>query len=459
MEAEDRKEFEQRSPWTDNKFADPDAFHRGDFLSGASLGFSPGTGSSIFDLQFKPLTNRTPDIAARGDSSLPTITFLMTQRDKVAKEKQVEQTAGELANFIKGANKSLDIAIYSFNIKDKEAQQMIIDALNDRAENGVTVRLAYHQNEPRIGASAGESLPFLSEKSEASQREDDESTQNFLSQLDPRISASSNVHTAVNLPDSLSSDVSTEPIKGGGRLMHNKYIVRDAGTADASVWTGSTNWTDDAFGTQDNNIIQLKSKEVADVFAKNFQELWDNGDLTGTGADSHTTVKMGDSTVTIAFSPGDGDYIAGEIARRIAAADHNVHIASMDVSNSKIMKAIIKELGEGTNVDGVYDQSQMNVVIKAWEKNNSTENLAMWEQIKPHLIAKQGKGVREMMHNKVVQVDDKVVVTGSFNFTSNATKNAENIVIVENPTVAKQFGKYINDLVIAYGGESVAKKN
>ena len=438
MEAEDRKEFEQRSPWTDNKFADPDALHRGDFLSGPSIGFAPTIGSAIFDLQFKPQDSSS----AKTDALLPTITFLKTQRDNKAREAQVEKTAGQLADFIKGANKSVDIAIYSFNVKDPEAQQKIIDALNDRVEHGVEVRIAYHQNEPRFGPQP--------ESVTGGSTDDEKSTNDFLSKLDSKIQAK--VHTAVNLPDSLSSDVATEGIKGNGKLMHNKYIVRDAGTADAAIWTGSTNWTDDAFGTQDNNIIQFKSKELAEVFETNFQELWESGDLTNTGTDSHKTVKVGDSTVTVAFSPGDGDYIASEIARRIEDADHNVHIASMDVSNSKIMKAIIKELDEGTNVDGVYDLSQMNVVIKAWEKNNSTDNLEMWERIKPHLIGKEGRGVREMMHNKVVQIDDKVVVTGSFNFTSNATKNAENMMVIENPTVAKQFGTYINDLVIAYGG-------
>jgi phosphatidylserine/phosphatidylglycerophosphate/cardiolipin synthase-like enzyme len=53
------------------------------------------------------------------------------------------------------------------------------------------------------------------------------------------------------------------------------------------------------------------------------------------------------------------------------------------------------------------------------------------------------------MHNKVAVADDKVV-TGSFNFSTNATRNAENIVVIHDKAVADAYADYIGDLLKLY---------
>jgi phosphatidylserine/phosphatidylglycerophosphate/cardiolipin synthase-like enzyme len=50
-------------------------------------------------------------------------------------------------------------------------------------------------------------------------------------------------------------------------LMHNKYIVRDAASADAAVFTGSSNYTNDSWGLQDNNLLCLRSQQLASYYA------------------------------------------------------------------------------------------------------------------------------------------------------------------------------------------------
>ena len=44
--------------------------------------------------------------------------------------------------------------------------------------------------------------------------------------------------------------------------MHHKYVVRDGGTPTGAVWTGSTNFTDDSWRLQENNIVRLDSPEL-----------------------------------------------------------------------------------------------------------------------------------------------------------------------------------------------------
>ncbi|MBW2972476.1 hypothetical protein KY359_05560, partial [Candidatus Woesearchaeota archaeon] len=51
-------------------------------------------------------------------------------------------------------------------------------------------------------------------------------------------------------------------------------------------------------------------------------------------------------------------------------------------------------------------------------------------------------GNKANMHHKVFVIDNKTVVTGSFNPTSNAdTKNDENVLIIHDPEVAQKFSE------------------
>lgn len=370
---------------------------------------------------------------------LPTLILLKEQKTEMARKEQIDRVASELSKFIRGADKTLDIAIYHFHLTGSAGKQ-VVDALNDRAENGVKVRLAIFQPEKKKGETAAETvLPALSPKVEVHRGAKDLNS---------------------NLVEELSESIDVGGIRGRGRLMHHKYIVRDGGTDKATVWTGSTNFTDGAFGSQDNNIIQLKSKDVASVYGRDFQQLWEKGEISRTGKGLYSTFKMGDGTVSIAFSPGDGALIDKEIAKRIEAANKSVHIASMDISSQLILKALAAKIDAKVPVTGVYDGPQMAVIERAWGRSASEasrEKLELWSKVKDHLVGKHSKPYRpgevsNFMHNKTVEIDESVVITGSFNLSSNATHNAENIVVVSDPRIAKQYSTYINDLVITYGG-------
>ena len=43
-------------------------------------------------------------------------------------------------------------------------------------------------------------------------------------------------------------------------------------------------------------------------------------------------------------------------------------------------------------------------------------------------------------HNKVMVIDDEMVITGSFNFTKSAEeRNAENLLVIKNKALAEQY--------------------
>ena len=62
------------------------------------------------------------------------------------------------------------------------------------------------------------------------------------------------------------------------------------------------------------------------------------------------------------------------------------------------------------------------------------------------------------MHHKVIIIDDRIVIFGSFNFSDNAnTQNDENLLIVDNAEIARAF-KAEYDRVVAVAKNPPKKK-
>ncbi|MBX9720729.1 MAG: hypothetical protein K2X81_04995, partial [Candidatus Obscuribacterales bacterium] len=421
--------------------------------------------------------------ASAGDATAKDIELILLKQqfDPALRQAQMERVATQLADFIGGAKKSLHAAVYDFRLEDPKVEKIVVDALNNSAAKGVDVKLAFFQPpEKPAGNGVAATTEALGDGDIPSQGPSPE----LLAKLHPAIKTSM-IEEGAHIPDpfrdalsttesggmkarvidvqkgdtgDLGKGVGTKGITGGGKLMHNKYFVRDSGTKDGSIWTGSTNITDGAFGDQDNNIIKIRSQTLAEAYDKDFKQLWTKGELAGTGKDLNTTAKVGDSSVTVAFSPGDGQFIDTQIATAIENAKTNVHIASMVISSPEILKALVDAKAAGVPITGIYDGPQQRNVAAAWGRSQSdasAEKLAMWNQIKGNLIAKNSTpyspdGIHDFMHNKTVSVDDNIAVTGSHNFSQNATKNAENIVRIEGGSIPGQYKNYISDLVKTY---------
>jgi phosphatidylserine/phosphatidylglycerophosphate/cardiolipin synthase-like enzyme len=137
----------------------------------------------------------------------------------------------EVIAFIEAASAALDIAIYDFHA-DVGTTSDIAVALRAASARGVLVRVAYNTE---ICNHVADARPM---------------------QCDPAAVAA--------VP------VETRAISTSGSLMHHKYIVRDA----ESVWTGSTNWTDDAFSREENVLMTIDAPAIADAYTKNFERLW-----------------------------------------------------------------------------------------------------------------------------------------------------------------------------------------
>src|SRR5207248_731844 len=96
--------------------------------------------------------------------------------------------------------------------------------------------------------------------------------------------------------------------------------VRDA----ASVWTGSTNWTQDSWTREENVIVMVDAPGVAAAFTRDFGDLWDRGRVVGSGEFDPDPVMVDGARVRVWFSPGRGRKLAHRIATAIGRSERRI---------------------------------------------------------------------------------------------------------------------------------------
>ncbi len=251
---------------------------------------------------------------------------------------------------------------------------------------------------------------------------------------------------------------------GGMKLMHNKYLVRDAGTPQGAVWTGSLNFTDDSWTLQENNVLQLPSPDLAALYEEDFAQLWTSGTIGDSGDFDTPPVALAyagqPADVHVLFSPGRGPTIDYLIALRVAQAQRRVRICSMLLNSGALLAALGDLLHSWrVPVDGIYDRTQMESVIQQWQDvpHNHWKIGAIQDIVQAaQLVGKDSTPYsptsrHDFMHDKILVVDDDVI-TGSYNFSRSAEFNAENVLIIHSPALAETYSAEIDRLKQKYGG-------
>lgn len=371
------------------------------------------------------------------------VTFLR-DIDHGGKTSQPSAIAAQFVDFVSKATTSLHIAIYDFRLAP-ELGDGLIHALIDRANRGVDVKIAYDHTKPNTRSADA----FIKLGGDPAPKG------THLAMAKAFKSTKVQTKAILTIPDALAdSPVETDPI-AGSHLMHNKYIVRDVHSPKAALLTGSANFTIDAWTHQENNVVQIDSPALASYYETDFQELWASGNISSTGVNDLGTVDVSGGSADVAFAPGEGNVIDAHIAQVIAAAKRRIQVASMVITSSRILGSLNEAIQQGQvqEFNGIYDATQMKHVLGMWAKtaNPATQ---VFNAIAKHMVGKNSKpydpnAVHNFMHNKVAVCDD-AVVTGSFNFSGNATKNAENNLVIHDKALADQYSQYIDDLVKAY---------
>jgi phosphatidylserine/phosphatidylglycerophosphate/cardiolipin synthase-like enzyme len=217
------------------------------------------------------------------------------------------------------------------------------------------------------------------------------------------------------------------PIIGDQRegLMHNKFIVIDR----SEVWTGSMNYTTSSAYKDNNNLIRIRSTDVAEDYTTEFNEMFED-DLfgpDGRAATPHPSMTINGTPIEIYFSPDDG--VAAHILALLQGTQESIYFMAYSFTADDLGEAIRQRAAAGVTVEGVMDDGQIN-------SNQGTE----YDPFNQAGLDVRRDGNAGLMHHKVIIIDKKIVITGSYNFTASAeTSNDENVVIIYNADVAAQY--------------------
>ena len=337
-------------------------------------------------------------------------------------EQSADSVMERLTSFIRSATQTVDFAVYDMRFSDR-LKSVLSSCLRERANAGVQIRICYDGDKPlQPNIAAGQ---------------------------DPAPAGSGTFVQSLGYPWRRIA---------GMKLMHNKFIIRDG----QSVWTGSTNMTDDAFTLMENNIVQIDSAPLAAYYNEEFEQLWKKENFDNTG-DIRTvaapiTFSGQSGTARVMFSPGLGHEIDAEIARRVREARRRIRICSLLINSGTLISELGNLLQRGTVVvDGIYDRTQMADVYRQWQEvpQNRWKIGALQEIIaRAKLVGKNSTrytptSTHDFMHNKVLVIDD-TVITGSYNFSRSAEFNAENILFIESAPLAETYSAYIDHLIQKY---------
>lgn len=270
---------------------------------------------------------------------------------------------------------------------------------------------------------------------------------------------------------------------GSSRKMHHKFAIIDGNHRDGSVISGSANWSLGSFNNYNENILFFDNEgEMAQEFQKEFDFLWSVSKEVGkTGAVlKYKYAKPSASVGVVTFNRdnfsvkngrlskkrGDkGFRLTDKVVRAIDSAEEKLEIASTRLKLRPIYNAILRAAKRGVEVKvlvtmGEYEWASTRKKMKLKDcyeydrKCSSSQNYAAF-LAKGGYEGEENVQVRlkffnlntqayltKQMHSKYLIVDDKTVVTGSFNWSySSEFNHIENVIRITE----KESFNVIND--------------
>ncbi len=354
-----------------------------------------------------------------------------------------ESHLARIAQLIDSAQRSIDVAIYSFS------DSAVSDALKRAADRGVTIRLVFEDARNQKSKPAG----------------------TYSAKL-----------------EDLGVDV-----RYVNKIMHHKFIIIDGPRTSIDeaytglLVTGSANWSNGAATRYDENTVVLRDcGEIVLRFQREFNQLWDNSrDLVWNDKLAFFTSKPLDLSL-IADEPGidavftsanftvtqssagpgfsliDGkNEISDRLVKLIEGATKSIHIASGHLRSSPVANALLAKIKDIPGLDlRVYlddqeylslsaanaQQAELDTCLTAAGSDLDAQQACTESGLLfSHTLHSAGIPLRYkfyayrwnasyalQMHHKYMVFDGTTLISGSYNLSDNAEhETMENMVQYE----------------------------
>lgn len=132
------------------------------------------------------------------------------------------------------------------------------------------------------------------------------------------------------------------------------------------------------------------------------------------------------SPAEVRFSPRGG--AAALVCQVIAGAETEILLGAYQFTNPQIIRAVMAAHQRGVRIRMILDRSQ------------ETARASGLAEVRRARVPVRLDRAHRIYHNKTLVVDGRTIVTGSLNFSTSADcLNAENVLVLHDPRVARQF--------------------
>ncbi len=207
-------------------------------------------------------------------------------------------------------------------------------------------------------------------------------------------------------------------------LMHNKFCVFDK----KKVMTGSMNPTIRGNYYNNNNIVIIESRALAENYLDEFNEL--KKGIYGRGRKVKTPViYLGNKKIENYFCPEDNCKL--RIINALKQANKSIYFMAYSFTDKDIGNLLWNKNYLGLDIKGVVEKKKAG-------------RFSRYDDLKGFAVLDKNPYT---MHHKAFIIDNETVITGSMNPTKNGNeRNDENIVIIKDKKTAERFFKEFSQL-------------
>jgi phosphatidylserine/phosphatidylglycerophosphate/cardiolipin synthase-like enzyme len=144
----------------------------------------------------------------------------------------------------------------------------------------------------------------------------------------------------------------------------------------------------------------------------------------------------------VLFSPEDS--VATELIALIEKEKKSIKAAIYCLTHYAIANALMDAHVRGVDVQVIVDPTSVKTRSAARRMGNANLPIFVWNPPTTYHISKSGKRTKQrkaLMHDKFCVLGDRMVWTGSFNFSIQAASNSENVLILESAEIASRYLK------------------
>jgi phosphatidylserine/phosphatidylglycerophosphate/cardiolipin synthase-like enzyme len=131
------------------------------------------------------------------------------------------------------------------------------------------------------------------------------------------------------------------------------------------------------------------------------------------------------SPIEVAFSPGG--HCADLAVNLIGSARQSIRVQAYSFTSKPIATALAEAHKRGVDVQVILDRSNLH--------ETSSEGRALADAGIPVTY----DSAHPIAHNKIIVIDGTTTIGGSFNYSVQAARNAENMTILRDAAIARKF--------------------